>query len=41
MFTLLARIWDIGQSLLIKFCVARQEGESGKEIHRNLQADGK
>ena len=29
-FTLLARIWDIGQSLLIKFFVARLEGESGK-----------
>ena len=39
-FTLLVRIWDIGQSLLIKRFVARLEGESGKGIHRNLQANG-
>ena len=41
MFTLLARIWDIGQSLLMKLFVARLEGESGKGIHRNLQTDVK
>ena len=43
-FTLLARIWDIGQSLqslLTKYFVARLEGESGKGMHRNLQANGK
>ena len=40
-FTLLALIWDIGQSLLIKFFVARLEGEPGKGIHGNLQANGK
>ena len=40
-FPLLARIWDIRQSLLIKFFVVRLQGESGKGIHRNLQANGK